>query len=62
MPPQPTDKIRDAIRVYFAANGFKPDGGYTDDFVVLKIGPIPLAFPNTKRANARCRTTTFTTS
>lgn len=48
MPQDPSEKISDAIRVYFAANGFKPDGGYSDDFVVVKIGPIPVAFPNTK--------------
>lgn len=33
---------------YFAENGFAPDGGYGDAWVHFKLGPLPLAFPNTK--------------
>lgn len=32
---------------YFADNGIAPDGGYADDWVHLKIGPVPVRFPNT---------------
>lgn len=38
--------VRDARQQYFAANGFS-DAGYQDDWVRIKIGPIPFAFPNT---------------
>jgi hypothetical protein len=31
---------------YFEENGFGKDGGYTDNWVQVKIGPIALAFPN----------------
>lgn len=36
-----------ALKTYFADNGFAPDGGYTDDWVRIKIGPIPFLLPNT---------------
>ena len=38
--------VRQARGEYFAANGFS-DAGYTDDWVTLKLGPIPITFPNT---------------
>jgi len=38
--------LRDARRRYFDANGFG-DGGYDARWVKVKIGPLPLAFPNT---------------
>jgi hypothetical protein len=31
---------------YFEANGFG-DGGYDDDWVRFKVGPVPIAIPNT---------------
>ncbi len=31
----------------FARTGIAPDGGYADRWVILKLGPIPLAIPNT---------------
>jgi len=31
----------------FARSGIAPDGGYADRWVHLKLGPIPLAIPNT---------------
>jgi hypothetical protein len=39
-------RVRDARAQYFADNGFAPDGGYQDDWVRFKIGPLPIAFPN----------------
>jgi len=38
--------VRAARAEYFAANGFS-DAGYNDSWVTIKLGPIPLAFPNT---------------
>ena len=38
--------LRDALAEYFEANGFGEDGGYNDDWVSGKFGPIPFAFPN----------------
>lgn len=32
---------------YFEANGFAGDGGYDADWVRFKVGPFPVAFPNT---------------
>jgi hypothetical protein len=40
--------LRDARALYFAANGFG-DGGYASRWVVLRAGPLRLAFPNTKQ-------------
>jgi hypothetical protein len=37
--------------VYFADNGFSL-AGYTDRWVKLKLGPIPIAFPNTAARKA----------
>lgn len=49
--------LRDARAAYFANSGFAPDGGYTDRWVVLKAGGIPVfAFPNTA---ARVRAVRF---
>lgn len=44
--------VREARARYFEANGFAADGGYDDDWVRLKLGPIPLAFPNTPSRKA----------
>jgi hypothetical protein len=38
--------VREARAQYFAANGFS-DAGYSDDWVTIKLGPIPVTFPNT---------------
>jgi hypothetical protein len=40
--------LRDALARYFEANGFGSDGGYADKWVVFKLGPLPLPFPNTE--------------
>jgi hypothetical protein len=45
-----------SLRAYFAANGFAEDGGYSARWVVIKVGPLPLAFPNTQ---ARVRAVRF---
>ena len=39
--------MREALDQYFRDNDFGEDGGYSADWVKLKIGPIPFAFPNT---------------
>ena len=40
--------LLDARRVYFDANGFGADGGYAKRWVKVKLGPVPLAFPNSE--------------
>jgi hypothetical protein len=37
--------MRDARRLYFDANGFG-EGGYDAKWVTVKLGPVPIAFPN----------------
>jgi len=39
--------LREALAIYFEANGFGDDGGYSDTWVYGKFGPVPFAFPNT---------------
>ena len=39
--------LREARRLYFEFNNFR-DGGYDERWVKMKVGPIPIAFPNTK--------------
>ena len=39
--------MREARAVYFAENGFPPDGGYSKRWVSFEVGPFPIAFPNT---------------
>ena len=43
--------VGDAREVYFHANGFSAES-YTDRWVKLKLGPIPLAFPNSDARRA----------
>ena len=43
--------VGQARDVYFADNGFSL-AGYTDSWVKLKLGPIPIAFPNTAARKA----------
>jgi hypothetical protein len=52
----PTTTLREARALYFAANGFGPNGGYDDAWVDFKLGPVPLPFPNTR---ARVRAVGF---
>jgi hypothetical protein len=44
---QHADSVLAARARYFADNGFS-DAGYTDPWVKLKVGPIPVWFPNGK--------------
>lgn len=39
--------MAEARRIYFDVNKFGADGGYSAKWVDLKIGPIPVPFPNT---------------
>lgn len=39
--------VGDARARYFAENGFPPDGGYDARWVRVKLGPVPVWFPNT---------------
>ena len=48
MPYTDTMTVRDARAAYFADNDFGEDGGYSKDWVPLKVGPIPFAIPNTE--------------
>lgn len=43
----PSLSLRAARDVYFEANGFGEDGGYSAAWVDFKLGPIPMPFPNT---------------
>jgi len=40
--------LREARERYFVANKFGPDGGYSLDWVDVKVGPLPFRIPNTK--------------
>jgi hypothetical protein len=39
--------LREARAQYFRQNGVKEDGGYADKWVKIKLGPVPVVFPNT---------------
>ncbi len=48
MPAYADDWNVEAARArYFEANDFGSDGGYDEDWVRFKVGPFPIAFPNT---------------
>ncbi len=38
--------LAEGLQIYFAENGFEPDGGYDDKWAVARLGPIPMALPN----------------
>ena len=38
--------LRDELGRHFAENGFPPDGGLNDRWVVVRAGRIPFCFPN----------------
>jgi hypothetical protein len=40
--------LRDARARYFELNGFARDGGYGDAWVNIKLGPLPVSFPNSR--------------
>jgi hypothetical protein len=43
-----TSRMIEARARYFELNGFGHDGGYGDAWVNIKLGPVPVSFPNTK--------------
>ena len=48
--------LREGRAAYFAENGFGADGNYAARWVKLKLGPLPVGFPNT---DARRRAVRF---
>ena len=40
-------RVRDARARYFRDNGFGDDGGYTEKWVKIALGPLPVFVPNT---------------
>jgi hypothetical protein len=44
----PASTLLDARTRYFTDNGFGDDGGYGKRWVMLKVGPLPFAIPNTQ--------------
>ncbi|MCA9516104.1 MAG: hypothetical protein KC635_14265, partial [Myxococcales bacterium] len=49
--PAPAETLRAARAAYFAASGFD-ERTYTDDWVDVPLGPLPLRFPNTAARKA----------
>lgn len=47
MSPAATLTLLQARERYFDENGFGKDGGYSDRWVKLELGPLPFAIPNT---------------
>jgi hypothetical protein len=43
--------VREAREQYFTANGFS-DATYTESWAKIKVGPVPIVFPNTKSRKA----------
>jgi hypothetical protein len=39
--------LREARAQYFRENGIEEDGGYAKNWVRIKLGPVPVSFPNT---------------
>jgi hypothetical protein len=39
--------LREARAQYFRENGIDEDGGYAQKWVRIKLGPVPILFPNT---------------
>jgi len=46
--------LREALRLHLAENGFPPDGGLSEKWAVVRVGPIPVGIPN---VSARRRAT-----
>jgi hypothetical protein len=44
--------LKEARARYFRENGFAEDGGDAARWVRIKLGPVPLSFPNTKGRRA----------
>ena len=54
--------LREARARYFRENGIEEDGGYAKNWVRIKLGPVPVSFPNTAGVRPHCCRTIFTTS
>ena len=44
--------LREARAQYLRENGLDEDGGYARNWVTIKLGPVPLMFPNTNARRA----------
>jgi hypothetical protein len=44
--------LREARAQYFRQSGLEEDGGYARKWVWIKLGPVPVVFPNTKGRRA----------
>jgi len=44
--------LREARAQYFRENGIEADGGYAGKWVRIKLGPVPIIFPNTNGRRA----------
>jgi len=44
--------LRQARAQYFRQNGLAEDGGYGQRWVTIKLGPVPIAIPNTRGRQA----------
>jgi hypothetical protein len=52
MASSPDVTLHEARARYFRENGFAEDGGYADAWVRVKLGPVPIVFPNTNGRRA----------
>jgi len=52
MAASPRSTLREARARYLRDNGLDEDGGYARDWVRIKLGPVPLVFPNTRGRRA----------
>lgn len=55
MPAVTTPTLREARARYFEENHFGVDGGYSDRWVLVKVGPLPIYLPNTAARVAAVR-------
>ena len=46
--------LKEALQQHLVENGFPPDGGASEKWAVVRVGPIPVCFPN---INARRKAT-----
>ncbi len=44
--PSQESTMRDGLAAYLGRNGFPPDGGDSQPWAVVRLGPIPIAYPN----------------
>ena len=51
----PEMTLGEARALLFERGGFAPDGGYDDRWVKMKLGPIPIGFPNVENRRRAVR-------